>query len=107
MKKAPTAHTNARKIAPVPIHPASFPGQARNPSAITMLPASGGASTNHAYVVGLTPTSSAQLAQVVDVERQPAPVHGDDQASPTTTSHAATTMTTSANTCPSSFRSSG
>ena len=74
------------------------PAGHRSPAeAITMLPASG-KQHEPAQVVALTPQSD-----LVDVERQAAAEHRDDQARPTTTSQAATTITIRANTCPSSL----
>src|SRR5205085_8329583 len=79
-----TAQPNAAAIAAVPIQPAERPGHRFHPRAITTVPTSGQSSTSQANVVAVMdgPRSPVELVQLVDVDRQPATVDGDDQAQP-------------------------
>ena len=99
--RAPIEQAKASAIDAVPIQPGTRPGIAARPKAITMLPASGSASTSQDQVVAdISPRSSRISSTSRAIRRRNM---ATIRPSPTTTSQAATTMTTSAKTCPSSL----
>src|SRR5579862_3838928 len=69
-------------MAAVASHPAVRPASTRQPSAITTQPTSGQSRMSQPAVVALTPASPLELAQLVHVDGQLAPVDGHDQTEP-------------------------